>query len=1131
MTESNFDLLLNKLDGFIRKYYKNLLLKGVILSVAIILVYFLTITLLEHFVRFDTGIRMFLFYSFLATTGYVFFTMICIPVFKIFSFGKQITYEQAAKVIGSHFNSIDDKILNAIQLNNLSGENKSNELLIASISQKIDQIKEVNFSMAIDFSENKKYLGYALAPIALLLLISMGAPQIISSGSQRIIKHNDSFTPPAPFKFIVDESKLTGIQQNDFEIVVDIEGSEIPKEVFIEFNNHQYKLRSKNKLSYTYTFTNVQKNSDFKFHANEIYSKEYELNVHPNPTVLDFSVNLIYPRYINRTNENLKNIGDLSIPIGTKVEWTFNTKDANSVEVIFDEKAEIIDQSGDDEYTNSKLIFKNETYGIRPINDYVKSKEVIQYFISAIPDRYPSIEIEGKVDSVLLTKFYFAGIIKDDYGFSTVKLNYRIASEATKGSVSEFKSETVQINKNVNEQKFYHLWDLSSLGLKSDEEIFYYFEVWDNDGVNGSKSTRTQIKTYHLPDYNQLAQENSKNNDKIKELLKKSIKDASELQKELDKLNKEALNKKNLDWSDKKRMEDLIKKQKELRKNVEKIQNENEKNAQKQTEFMNLSEESQDMQKQIEELFEEIMSEEMKEKFEELENMLTEMDKKDLQEALKELQFDSEEYEQELERTLEIFKLMEFEIKLDKMIDRLEELAEEQKKQSEETLDKNKSDEEKKADQEKLNKEFSDLQKEMEELEKMNKELNSPAEMKNTEQEQQAIKQDMQQSSKSLEKSQDQKASEAQQDAAEKMEEMAQQMEQMQEEMEASADAISVEKLKEILENLMTISFDQEDLMEEVKKTNRNDPRFLSHIQEQFNIKENSELVQDSLIALAKTQPEVKSIILKEMAEVNQNIDKSIQELLDNKISQSSYHQQLVMTSINNLALLLDEAKDQLNKQMAQQQKKGKSKGDCKKPSNKQCDKPGSCNKPGHGKPGKGKKPGEGIGGMKALQKQLNERLKKGMNGKMQSKELVQLAAKQEAIRRELQKMQQKQGKDGDKKGGNGKGDLEKIQQLMEQTEKDIVHGSVNQQTIQRQQEIFTRLLEAEKAEKEREWDHKRESKEAQSLDEIVSPPDFTEYYHMKEKEIELLKTIPPSLNKFYKNKVNDYFNSLQLNL
>ena len=127
--------------------------------------------------------------------------------------------------------------------------------------------------------------------------------------------------------------------------------------------------------------------------------------------------------------------------------------------------------------------------------------------------------------------------------------------------------------------------------------------------------------------------------------------------------------------------------------------------------------------------------------------------------------------------------------------------------------------------------------------------------------------------------------------------------------------------------------------------------------------------------------------------------------------------------------------------------------------------------------------------------------------------------------------MQQKQGKDGDKKGGNGKGDLEKIQQLMEQTEKDIVHGSVNQQTIQRQQEIFTRLLEAEKAEKEREWDHKRESKEAQSLDEIVSPPDFTEYYHMKEKEIELLKTIPPSLNKFYKNKVNDYFNSLQLNL
>ena len=95
------------------------------------------------------------------------------------------------------------------------------------------------------------------------------------------------------------------------------------------------------------------------------------------------------------------------------------------------------------------------------------------------------------------------------------------------------------------------------------------------------------------------------------------------------------------------------------------------------------------------------------------------------------------------------------------------------------------------------------------------------------------------------------------------------------------------------------------------------------------------------------------------------------------------------------------------------------------------------------------------MGNMKSLQEQLNKRLQKGMNGNMPSKELVQLAAKQEAIRRALQKMQQELGKGGDDKTGNGKGDLKKIQELMEQTEKDIVHGQVNKQTIERQQEIF----------------------------------------------------------------------------
>jgi hypothetical protein len=223
------------------------------------------------------------------------------------------------------------------------------------------------------------------------------------------------------------------------------------------------------------------------------------------------------------------------------------------------------------------------------------------------------------------------------------------------------------------------------------------------------------------------------------------------------------------------------------------------------------------------------------------------------------------------------------------------------------------------------------------------------------------------------------------------------------------------------------------------------------------------------------------------------------------------------MTSINNLALLLDEAIQSMQMQM--QQGKGK------------------CKKPGGGKPSSGK------GGMKKMQQQLNkqmEELKKAMEqgqkpggekgssmpgqGKPgMSKELAQMAAKQAAIRKAIEEMQQEIGESN----GNGGGNLKKIGELMEKTETDLVNKQISTLTLLRQQDILTRLLQSEKAEREREKEEKRESTEF--TDEINrNPKTIFEYNKRKEKEIELLKTLPPSFNSFYKLKVSEYFNELE---
>jgi hypothetical protein len=112
-------------------------------------------------------------------------------------------------------------------------------------------------------------------------------------------------------------------------------------------------------------------------------------------------------------------------------------------------------------------------------------------------------------------------------------------------------------------------------------------------------------------------------------------------------------------------------------------------------------------------------------------------------------------------------------------------------------------------------------------------------------------------------------------------------------------------------------------------------------------------------------------------------------------------------------------------------------------------------------------------------------------------------------------------------KDGKGAGGMGKLADKMEETETDLVNKILSQETIKRQEEILTRLLESEKADKERELDEKRQSNEAKSENKR-NQNQFLEYNRLKQKETELLKTVPPSLSPFYKEKVNLYFNNIE---
>ena len=1127
---NGIDLLIEKLDGFIRKYYKNRLLKGLIYSATLLCSFFLFVVLLEYFGEFDEIGRALLFYGYFGLALFILVFYVAIPLIQLTKLGKVITYEQAAKIVGNHFGDIKDKIVNTLQLSENKADIPSGQytLVSASIDQRVRQLTAVPFNAAIDFSENKKYLKVLLFPIVVLLIISFADSSIILNSTANILHHNKYIATNAAFGFEVQNETLEVIQQENFVLSVKVSGDHIPSSVYVIVDGRKHKLKKTSNVSFEHTFRNVNKDHDFFLTAEEVSSEGYLLSVIPKPSLMGFRIKLDYPEYTGLKDEELDNVGDLTFPSGTNAEWVFITKNTNQINIHFPDSLVVLNPFKQNSFIHSQQLFKSCGYSISTKNEFITKNDSIAYFLNVIKDASPTINVDEKLDSGNIFIHYFNGEIADDYGFTDLVFKYRRISE---GKAAKFESFKVPISKSYNKEQFFHYFDMSELNLSPGEAVEHFFVVWDNDGLNGPKSSRSQARIYKAPTLNELANKADKSNKDIKDKLSENLEAAQKLNEELKEIQKNFLEKPKLDWQDKNRLEDFLKKQQSLANKINQMKQENGKKNKEQNEYEKLSEDILEKQQQLNELFEQLMTDEMKEMYRELQKMLEELNKEQLLNKMDEIELSQEQMEKELDRSLEQFKQMEFDSKLEKITKRLDELAEKQKSLSKETINKEKSNFQLNKEQEKLNEEFINVQEEMKELKDLNEDLEKKKNMLDTEEEESKISEEMKESKENIEEKKNKKASEKQDQAAEDMEDLSQMLKNMKSKDKEQKEGENMDSLRQLLENLIQFSFEQEEVMGDLIGLSPKDPQYVKLGQRQRKLEDDAQLLEDSLFALSKRIIQLGPHINKEVAAMNKNIESAVKHISERQTPQATSEQQYVMTAANNLALLFDEA----IKQMQEQQKGPPGEGECNKPGGKGKGKPSAQSmkemqdalkkqlekmkksmekgdNPGGKKEGEkgdgGKKPGgkEGGGGM----------------GGMSSKDIAQMAAEQSALRKQMEQMGQELNKDG---SGYGNG-LKKIAKEMEELEEDIVNKRISNVTLTRHKDIMTRLLEHEKAQREREFDEKREANEAK--DQLFSNPnEYFEYKDEKEKEIEMLKTIPPSLKPYYKNKVNEYFNQI----
>ena len=1077
---NDFIRIREKLQAFIKKYYFNELIKGLLLFFAIGLLYFIFTLFVEYFLWLKPIARSLLFWLFVFIEVALFAAYIVFPITQILGLKKGISEVEASKIIGNHFPEVKDKLLNMLQLN----ESKQNsELIEASIVQKSKELQPIPFKRAVDFTKNKKYLKFALIPFLIWLLVFItGNISIFTDSFSRVVNYNKVYLPPAPFSFSILNGSLSVVEGEPFTLQIETVGNTVPENVKINFSNESYYLENIGLGKFQYSFSKIQKSIKFFLEANGVSSEVYQISIIETPVVNNLKMVLQYPVYTGKQNEVVQNTGNASVPQGTKITWQIETEKTDSISFIPNEEQPAYFTKNAKEYFSfSKQVFNAISYKITTSNQQLHNYESLNFIIQVIPDENPQISVNSDIDSISRGPVQFAGQVSDDYGVNKLQMVYY-----NKSNKKALKSHLIDVAKS-SISDFYYVFP-EGISLEEGVDYELYFEVFDNDAVNGSKSSKSRTFSYYKKTEKEISEELMDEQKETIGELSKLVEKAKKSNEGVEKFKNELQKNADINWNDTKKLEDLLKRQTQYQEMIQKQTNDLKNNLNDQPDQKETKETKEELLKRIEESKKLAEQEKM---MEELKALSKKLEKEDLVEKLKEMVKKNQRNEKSLERILELTKRFYVEQKANQIRENLEILGKKEETLSNENQEKNTSEK-----QQELNKEFDAIKKDANELQKQNQELKRPMELPENKDEMNEINKDLNKALEQLNSQQMEPAKKSQKSAAKKMQQLSKSMAQDMTAMEGETIDENIEDLRKIVDNLIVFSFEQEDLLDRFSAADIGHPEYPNNLKKQYVLKEYFNHIDDSLYVLALRLVTMSTMIQKEVSDTHYYLDESLLNFTDDKADLGISNQQFVITSANNLANSLS---DLLESLMNASPSFGQGKG-------------------------KGNSQSFALPDIIKKQGELNERIKDGMekegnnpgeNGDAMNNQLYEIYKQQEQLKGML-----KDFLGEDSENSKDSGDAVK---KMEELEKELLEKGFTKDLVKKILQLNYELLKLQKATLQQGEDNVRKSEtskvifEKRNIEAIELKKQYFNYNEILNRQSLPLRTI-------YKKKVQEYF-------
>lgn len=912
--------------------------------------------------------------------------------------------------------------------------------------------------------EHPVYNGYRKAGYAsgALFLLLMVATVFQSSGVLRTFQFWKSFQPPIPFTYVISPGNQVLEQGSGFQARIQFEGELRPRNVAIGLKTNvesDFRLQQMTSVdgstfvSEPFSFTNT---TEYFIQMDRYRSESFTVEVQLLPRFEDLSVAVTPPPHTGiEPSRQAYPFSVIEAYPGTRIEISaIANKLLKEVELIRSSSAEpeIMGTEPDGGYRYEMLTAGADTLSFHLTDEIgFENRNPFTFVISPLVDSYPSIfllEPQSELNLLNPDVVQIGYEFRDDFGFSRLRVKYQIKKAFGAPVEGTLSLPTPRERSGLAISNF----DLAGIGVQPLDEVTYWLELYDNDAVAGykmSESQRQRIVLASMADYLDIVDEKEQN-------VENELRNMDERYREFEKLMEnfqEDLKTNQLDeFSQQQMLEELQERQEKVNESARELKDQFEQLRNEFNQNQILSPETMEQYQQLQKLIEEIDSPELREALRQMQESLQNMDQNELREALRNLEFNEELYKQRLERTLELFKQVKTNAEMDKLARNYEDLARRQ-----EELSKQGNGEQQRQQQESIKKEFDQTQQKLENfdkeapdrskesLEELKQELKKDAEQ--TSEQMQEILDQMEQDAGEQQDGEQSPVDQQQQDASDQMQQMAQRMRQSMASMGQQQNSVNVNALRSILRTLLLLSETQEDIAIKTAQQPFRGNGFVELARMENTVNQTFGTTVDSLMAVASRVPQLSNIILEKKTQVQKNLDNSLQFLAERDNGNASAETRFVLSGINELGSMIANLLDQMENQ----------------------------NNGGSGGSGSMMQQLQEMGGEQQRLNQMIQDMINDIQGERLSQDqmerLNQMARQQNAIRRQLEEMR--------RNGGMPEGDrimseLERIAQEMEDAINDLRGGRTDRQFINRQQNILSRMLEAEKALQERDEDEKR---------------------------------------------------------